>query len=257
MGEGTGRLAGKRILITGASGALGSDLARACGAQGARLVVTGRSRERLEPLVRGLRAEGVPTVPVAADFACNADADRLGVEAEAAFGGIDVVVLSGQPADPCQGMLLDLDDAIIAEQQQVLVWGPFRTVRKLVPGMIARGSGSIIAITSSTGDEQPVPGYGAYGLAKGTLWRLTRQMAAEWGRYGIRANALQPGHIATGDDDQARALEAALATNGALSRNAMGRVGRNHECMGALIYLASDESSYTSGQRIAVNGGRF
>ena len=82
-------------------------------------------------------------------------------------------------------------------------------------------------------------------------------MAAEWGRHGIRANAFQPGHVATGDDAQAAALEAALKANGALRGNSLGRVGRNSECMGALVYLASDESSYTTGQRLIVNGGRF
>ena len=171
---------------------------------------------------------------------------------------LDVVFLSSQPAEPNQGELLEVAPEVIREQQQTVVWGPLRLLRSLVPRMIAaRIPASIITVTSSTGCEQPVPGYGAYGIAKGALWIMTRQMAAEWGEHGIRCNAFQPGHVATGDDGQAEALQAALRANGALSHTSLGRVGRNAECMGALIYLASDESSFTSGQRLIVNGGRF
>src|SRR5690349_7721181 len=120
--------------------------------------------------------------------------------------------------------------------------------------MMAAGGGSIITIISSTGLD-PTPGYGAYGLAKGALWLLTRYMAAEWGKGGIRANALCPGLIATGDN--AEALTQAVRANGMLARTALGRVGASSECLGAAIYLASDESSFTTGQRIHVDGGRF
>ena len=253
-----GRLAGKRVLITGAGGLMGADVARAFAAEGADLVLTTRSAAKLEPLADELRGRGVRIATVAADFTRDADIDRLAEEAWAAFDGLDIVLLSSQPPEPNQGELLDLPMATLLEQQQVIAWGPFRLLRKLVPNMIAaKISASIITVTSSTGFEQPVPGYGAYGIAKGTLWIMTRQMAMEWGKYGIRCNAFQPGHVATGDDAQAAAFTAALHANGWMPRTALGRVGRNAECMGALIYLASDESSFTSGQRLIVNGGRF
>ena len=165
----SGRLAGKRALITGAGGALGSEVARAFAAEGADLVLTTRTAAKLDSLRGEVRALGVRAEAVAADFTVAADAERLADAAIAAFGGIDVVLLSSQPPEPHQGELLELSDAAIAEQQQAIVWGPLRTVRRLVPGMIARGGGSIIAVTSSTGFEQPVPGYGAYGIAKGAL----------------------------------------------------------------------------------------
>jgi NAD(P)-dependent dehydrogenase (short-subunit alcohol dehydrogenase family) len=116
------------------------------------------------------------------------------------------------------------------------------------------GGGSVITITSSTGFE-PSPGYDAYGMAKGALWLLTRYMAAEWGKAGIRVNAFQPGLIATGDNTDL--LTHTTRANGALGRTALNRVGLNSECVGAAIYLASDESSFTTGQRIHVDGGRF
>ena len=237
---------------------MGADAARAFAKEGARLVLTTRTAAKLAPLADELRAKGNQVTTIGANFTCNADIDQLAGQAWAAFAGLDVVLLSSQPPEPNQGELLDLDDEILQSQQQAVAWGPFRLLRQLVPRMIAEQiKGSIITVTSSTGFEQPVPGYGAYGIAKGTLWIMTRQMAVEWGKYGIRCNAFQPGHVATGDDVQAAAFEAALNANGWMPRTALRRVGRNSECMGALIHLASDESSFTSGQRFIVNGGRF
>ena len=252
------RLEGKRILLTGAGGTMGKDVARAYAAEGARLVLTTRSADKLQALVREINDAGGCAVGVPADFTLNEDIDNLGIAAWEAFGGLDVLFLSSAPAECNQGKLLEVSDEILAEQQQSVVWGPLRLLRQIVPRMMAaKIKGAIITVTSSTGVEQPYIGYGAYGLAKGLLWTLTKQMAVEWARHGIRANAFQPGHVATGDDAQFEAFSAALKSNGAMRTNATGRAGRNAECMGALIYLASDESSYTNGQRLVVNGGRF
>lgn len=248
------RLEGKRALLSGAGGQLGSDLARAFAAEGADLVLTTRTAAKLEPLAAEIRGRGARVATIAADFTIDADIDRLAQESWAAFGGIDIVLLSSQPANPNLGDLLDTSDETWDEQQRSVVWGPFRLLRHLAPKMMAAGGGSIITVISSTGLD-PTPGYGAYGMAKGALWLLTRYMAAEWGKGGIRANALCPGLIATGDN--AEQLTEAVRANGMLARTALGRVGSNSDCVGAAIYLASDESSFTTGQRIHVDGGRF
>jgi NAD(P)-dependent dehydrogenase (short-subunit alcohol dehydrogenase family) len=248
------RLNAKRVLMTGAGGLLGSDLARAFAAEGADLVLTTRTPGKIERLAEELRAQGARAETIAADFTCNEDIDRLAARAWDAFGGIEVVVLSSQPANPRLGDLLSTPDEVLEEQQRSIVWGPLRLMRSLAPKMMTAGGGSVITLTSSTGSE-PTPGYAAYGLAKGSLWLLTLYMAKEWGQGGIRVNALQPGLIATGG--QAMALEQGARQLGVLGRTSLDRVGANRECIGAAIYLASDESSFTSAQRICVDGGRI
>jgi NAD(P)-dependent dehydrogenase (short-subunit alcohol dehydrogenase family) len=191
---------------------------------------------------------------VACDFCDTAAIDRLAELAWAAFGGLDVVLFSSQPPEPNLGTLLTTSEADFLEQHQAIVWGPLRLMRTLAPRMMAGGGGSVITTVSSTGVD-PVVGYSAYGLAKGSLALLTRYMAQEWGRGGIRVNAFSPGTVATGSDPAQ--YEAMLRERGMLDRTALGRVGRNADCTGLAIYFASDESAFTSGQRVFIDGGRF
>ncbi|HUD29272.1 MAG TPA: SDR family oxidoreductase [Novosphingobium sp.] len=246
-----GRLAGKRILVTGAGGNLGSAVARAYLEEGARVVLTSRGQGRIDDVAA--QAPGT-AVAIAADLNDAAQIDHLASAAWDAFGGIDGVLLSSQPSNPRLGDLLTTSDEDWQTWFQTIVWGPLRLMRHLAPRMMDNGGGSVIAVTSSTGDA-PEPGFDAYGLGKAGLWWLTRYMAREWGPRGIRANALQPGLVATAGNFEE--LEVAVRKAGLLERTSLGRLGSNKDCLGAAIFLASDESAFVSGQRICVDGGRF
>jgi NAD(P)-dependent dehydrogenase (short-subunit alcohol dehydrogenase family) len=248
------RLQGKRILVTGAGGLFGGDLARAYAAEGADLVLTSRSAVKLDSLAEELRSTGSRVATCSCDFNNTQAIESLGVAAWDAFGGIDVVLLSSQPAQPYSGALEAIPINDFTEQLQAIALGPLHLMQMLVPKMATNGGGSVITIISSTGID-PSPGFAAYGLAKGALWNLTRYMAAEWGKLGIRVNAFTPGLVATSGDTDA--LMRAVSDNGMLSRTALGRVGTNADCLGIAIHLASDESRFTSGQRIHVDGGRY
>lgn len=232
---------------------MGAVLARAMAAEGADLVLTTRSVGKLAPLAEEIRAQGRQVETVAADFTLAADIDQLAEAAWLAFGGIDAVVLSSQPAQPMLGDLLSTSDQDWHDQQMAIAWGPLRLLKALAPRMMEAGGGSIVALTSSTAVE-PVPGFGAYGLAKSALWTMVLYMAAEWGPKGIRANAVCPGMIATGGTGVASANAPPPAM---LARTALRRTGSSAEVAGAVIHLASDESSFTTGQWLNVNGGRF
>jgi NAD(P)-dependent dehydrogenase (short-subunit alcohol dehydrogenase family) len=250
-----GRLEGKRALMTGAGGHLGSDMCRAFAKEGADLVLTTRTASKLAPLAEEIRAMGRRVATVGADFTIPEDVDRLAEEAWNAFGGVDVVVLSNQPAEAKMGDLLTTSEADFRDQFETIVWGPLRLMRSIAPKMADAGGGSIITFTSCCGFG-PYPGYDAYGMGKAGLWWLTMNMAFQWGERGIRANAIEPGQILTKPEDYAWRMGAGTAS-GVFNRQSVKRLGRNADVVGLAIYLASDESSYTSAQNIAVNGGRF
>ena len=249
-----GRLAGKRALIAGAGGNLGSAIARAFAVEGADLVLTSLTGGRIDDLVGESHAKGLRATAIPADMTREEDIDRLAEEAWNALGGLDIVFISSQPENPNMGDLLTTRDADWRTWFQIITWGPLRLMRSLAPRMIAAGGGSVITVTSSTGDS-PEPGFAAYGLGKAGLWWLTRTMSREWGPGGIRVNALQPGLVATAGNVEE--LEKRVRGAGVMQRTALGRLGRNADCLGAAVFLASDESTFVSGQRLCVDGGRF
>ena len=248
------RLAGKRALVLGAGGNLGAEIARGFAQEGADLILSSLTDDGIAQMAEEMRGHGRRVSHIAADLTKDADIDHLAEASWQALGGIDIVFISSQPANPRMGDLLGTSDENWKTWFQTMVWGPLRLMRALAPRMMAAGGASVITVTSST-SEDPQPGFDAYGLGKAGLWWLTLCMAREWGEHGIRVNALQPGMVATAGN--CAELEAVARANGLFDRTALRRVGVNEDCVGAAIFLASDESLYVSAQKLKVDGRRI
>lgn len=246
----TFRLDGKVVIITGASSGLGARFARVCDAAGASVVLAARRLERLDELAGSL----TNAVSVRADFATDEAAPACVEAALSQFGAIDVVVNNAGISRTVKAV----EDTVegFRHELQIDLVAPYDLAARSAKWMIDNGrGGSIINIASVlgkvAGGPLPLPGYAA---AKGGLVQLTRELASEWARKGIRVNAIGPGWFesemttdAMFNDDRG----AEFVKRGA----PMGRPGQEHELDGALLYLASEASTYMTGQTLFVDGG--
>lgn len=246
----TFRLEGKVVIITGASSGLGERFARVCDAAGASVVLAARRLERLQALAQDLNQ----AVAVRADFATDEAAPEVVDAALANFGAIDVVVNNAGISRRVKA----IDDTMegFRHELQVDLVGPYDLASRSAKWMIENAQlGSIVNIASVlgrvAGGPLPLPGYAA---AKGGLVQLTRELASEWARKGIRVNAIGPGWFES--EMTADAMFNDVKGQEFVKRGApMGRAGAAHELDGALLFLASDASSYVTGQTLFVDGG--
>ena len=246
----TFRLDDKVVIVTGASSGLGARFARVCDAAGAKVVLAARRIERLEALAGELSN----AVSVQADFSTD-DAAPLVVEAALGeFGVIDVVVNNAGISRILKAV--DDDPDGFRHELQIDLVAPYDLSIRSAKWMIDNGrTGSIVNIASVLGKvgggRLAAPGYAA---AKGGLVQLTRELGSQWARKGVRVNAIGPGFFESEmtaetmfEDENAMAM--------IKSSTPMGRAGDAHELDGALLFLASDASSYVTGQTVYVDGG--
>lgn len=240
---------GRVALVTGASAGLGARFARVLAGAGASVVLVARRADRLAALARDV--DGSLVAP--ADLA---DAgQRAGAVAAALdrFGRVDVLVNNAGISDGPQRAEAE-DPADFALAVELNLTAPFHLARLVAPGMIERGSGSIVNITSVHGLVASAPNRQAgYVASKSGLVGLTRELACQWANDGLRVNAIAPGYFAT---DLTGEMIASDSGSDWIQRNTpMRRVGAEHELDGALLFLASDASTYVTGQTVAVDGG--
>lgn len=246
------RLDGKTAVVTGASSGLGVVFARALAGAGASVVVSARRLDRLEKLAAEIERDGGQALAVACDVAVEDDVDALAAAAVDRFGRVDVLVANAGIADPRP-----------AEQEPLQVWervvgvnltGVFLTNQRFGALMLERGAGSIVNIASVLG----VVGAGqipqaSYTASKGGVVNLTRELAAQWARRGVRVNAIGPGWF---ESEMTEEMFASDQGVGWIRRKTpMGRPGRGKELAGPVVFLASDASSYVTGQTLLVDGG--
>ena len=239
-------LTGKAALVTGASGGIGGAIARALHGQGATVTLSGTRAEALEQLKASL---GDRAHVVAARMDDAAEIDRLAKEAEAAMGGkLDILVNNaGITRD---NISMRMKDEEWEKVLQVNLTGTFRLTRAAMRGMMKRRFGRVINITSIVGVTGN-PGQANYAAAKAGLIGMSKSLAQELASRGITVNCLAPGFIATPmtdvlTDDQKKAI---------LGRVPAGRLGTPEEIAAGVVYLASDEAAYVTGQTLHINGG--
>jgi NAD(P)-dependent dehydrogenase (short-subunit alcohol dehydrogenase family) len=216
---------------------------------GAEVVLVARRADRLQALADEL--DGSLAVP--GDLADPVARESVVAAALARHGRVDVLVNNAGISDGPQRAEAE-DPADFARAVEVNLTASFHLSRLVAPGMIERGGGSIVNVTSVHGLVASSPNRQAgYVASKSGLVGLTRELGCQWATDGVRVNALAPGYFAT---DLTGEMIASDSGSSWIERNTpMRRVGAEHELDGALLFLASDASSYVTGQTIAVDGG--
>lgn len=252
-----GSLVGKQALVTGATGNLGSAIVRGLARAGADVIVTSRSLETLKQLCSQVELEtGVRCTALACDLSVATEVTALGRSVAERYEAVDVLVLNAVPPldDLTPGTVMTTPEDHWAYTQELIAMGPVRLLREISPLLTSHGS-SVISLLSPT-SETPTPGYSAYGVAKASLRTLTRYIAMELGPYGVRANGLSLGTIATHPTLEARMQQRAEQL-GLLERCALRRIGKSEDVVPAVVFLASESAAYISGQVLSIDGGRF
>jgi NAD(P)-dependent dehydrogenase (short-subunit alcohol dehydrogenase family) len=245
-------LDGKVAIITGASSGIGRASAKLFAAEGAKLVLVARRQAELEALAAEIAADGGECAVLAGDVREEATARDAVALATHAFGGLDVAFNNaGSLGEMGEVTVISPDgwrDAV-----EVNLTGAFFAARHQIPAMLDHGGGSLIFTSTFVGHTAGFPGMTAYAASKAGVIGLMRNLAAEYGRRGVRVNALLPGAVDTpmgrevAHTEEIRSFVANL--------NAMKRIAAPEELAKAALYLASDASSFMTGEAMLVDGG--
>lgn len=246
-------LAGRRVLVTGASRGIGAAVATALAQCGAHVGVHyGQAREAAEALVARLRADGGTAfalgaplqVPQAGRDLVHAAVDRL--------GGLDVLIANAGAPGP-RAAFATLDGSTIDDVLRVNLVAVMDMIQAAIPALRAATNGAIINTTSIAARSGGGRGIAAYAAAKAGVESLTRALAKELGPQGIRINCVAPGYIETEIHER---FSTAADRDGYVAATPLGRGGRPDECVGAFLFLATSRlSGYVTGQTLCVNGG--
>jgi NAD(P)-dependent dehydrogenase (short-subunit alcohol dehydrogenase family) len=247
------RLANKVAIITGSAGGMGKAAAELFAREGASVVVTDIAAAEGEETVRGIRDAGGSAIFVKANAADEEDVRRMVDAAIAAFGHVDVLYNNAGIMPAEDGSVTDITEATWDRIMDVNLKSAFLCSKYVIPHMVKQAKGSIINVASFVAFMGCTVPQDAYTASKGGMLALTKSFAVQYGRHGIRCNAICPGPIETPllrvlwTSEEARDLR--------LNRIPLGRFGEAKDIIYMALYLASDESSWTTGAWLMVDGG--
>ena len=242
---------GKVAVVTGATGGLGQEVCKGLAAAGVKIMATGRSDDKLNPLVEELKASGADAVSCAGKPDVLEDVKKVVDETVKAFGGIDILVTAAGVSivKPIVDMPLEDWDTVMDAN----VKGTWLFCKEVGKVMIEQGRGGKVVLVGSARGELGLANYSAYATSKGAVHLLAKTLGCEWGQYKINVNAIAPTVFRTAltkwmfEDD-------AFYKN-FLKRIPVGRLGEPEDFVGSVIYLSSKASDFMTGAIVALDGG--
>ncbi len=242
---------GKVAVVTGATGGLGQEVCKGLAAAGVKIMATGRSDDKLNPLVEELKASGAETISCAGKPDVLEDVKKVVDETVKAFGGIDILVTAAGVSivKPIVDMPLEDWDTVMDAN----VKGTWLFCKEVGKVMIEQGRGGKVVLVGSARGELGLANYSAYATSKGAVHLLAKTLGCEWGQYKINVNAIAPTVFRTAltkwmfEDD-------AFYKN-FLKRIPVGRLGEPEDFVGSVIYLSSKASDFMTGAIVALDGG--
>lgn len=247
------RLKDKVAVVTGAAAGIGLACAQRLASEGAKVVLSDVSVEKGEQAAEALQETGADAIFIACDVGDKAQVDALIAGAVAAFGRLDCVIANAGIVHACD--FLDLEEDDFDRVLRVNLKGVFLTGQAAARQMVAQGTGGTIINMSSVNAVMAIPSITPYVVAKGGVNQLTKTMSISLADKGIRVNGIGPGSIMT--DVLRKVADNKEAMDKIMMRTPLGRVGEPDEVAKVAVFLASDDSSYITGQTIYPDGGRM